>query len=58
MALKWYELRSADGRTIEIKGRFEAEAKREAAERWDCACEDVVCTGHKPFNTRLTQIQQ
>ena len=50
--LRWYDFKNKNGATITIKGRFEAEAKQEAAERWNCDAEDLICTGHTPYNSR------
>lgn len=50
--LRWYDFRGPEG-TITVKGTSEAEAREEAAERWKCGEDEVVCTGHKPFNTYL-----
>ena len=47
--LRWYELKGPNGETISVKGRWEAEAKQEAAERWKCDASEIVCTGHKPY---------
>ena len=44
MGLKWYELRSRYGSII-IKARYEWEAVREAARRWNCRDEEIVCVG-------------
>lgn len=46
--LRYYDLRSKHG-TITIKARSEAEAKAEAAERWNCSADEIVCTGYKPY---------
>ena len=48
MALKWYDLRSPYG-TIMIKATNEEQAKEEAAERWNCSEEEIVCVGHTPY---------
>lgn len=45
---RFYDLRSKHG-TITIKADSEAEAKEEAAERWSCAEDEIVCTGHMPY---------
>lgn len=54
-AIRWYELCSKKGSTISIAANNEAKAKEEAADRWGCGVDEVVCTGHKPFNTFLAQ---
>ena len=48
MALKWYDLKSRHG-TITIKANSEAEAKEEAADRWNCSEDEILCTGHSPY---------
>lgn len=47
--LRWYDFRGPQGQTISIKGKSEAEAREEAAERWACDEEKIVCTGHTPY---------
>lgn len=47
-ALRWYDLRSPYG-TLMIKANNEEAAKEEAAERWNCSEEEIVCTGHQPY---------
>jgi hypothetical protein len=51
MALRWYDLRSPHG-TITVKASSEAAAREEAAERWSCGTDEVICTGHTPFGSR------
>ena len=46
--LRWFDLRSKHG-TITIKANNEAQAKEEAADRWKCSEDEIVCTGHKPY---------
>lgn len=53
-AKRWYDIKSLHG-TISIAANNEAKAKEEAADRWGCGVDEVVCTGHKPFNTFLAQ---
>lgn len=48
-ALRWYDFRSRCG-TISIKAESEEEAKEEAAERWNVSEDEIVCTGHQPYN--------
>lgn len=50
--LRWYDFQNKNGATITVKGRFETEARTEAAERWNCEVEDLICTGHTPYNSR------
>ncbi len=47
-ALKWYDLKSPHG-TITIKADNEEAAKEEAAERWKCDEDEIICTGHQPY---------
>jgi hypothetical protein len=46
--LRWYDFRGPCG-TITIKATSEATAREEAAERWNCGENEIVCTGHTPF---------
>lgn len=46
--LKWYDLASKHG-TISIKAENQEQAKEEAAERWGCSEDEIVCTGHTPY---------
>lgn len=46
--LRWYDLKSRHG-CILIKASSEEAAKEEAAERWNCSAEEIVCTGHQPY---------
>ena len=48
MYLRWYELKSKHG-TITIKASSEEEAIEEAAERWNCSEDEILCTGHSPY---------
>lgn len=47
--LRWYDFRSKHG-TITIKAENEETAKEEAAERWKCSEDEIVCTGHSPYH--------
>lgn len=49
MALKWYDFRSKEHGSITVKGESEDEAREEAAERWNCSEDEIVCTGHVPY---------
>lgn len=49
MRLNWYDLKAAGYGTITIKAMTEEEAKEEAAERWKCSEDEIICTGHKPY---------
>lgn len=46
--LRWYDLWSPYG-TMMVKANNEEAAKEEAAERWDCSEDEIVCTGHSPY---------
>ena len=48
MALRWYDLRGPGG-SITIKERSEQAAKAEAADRWGCGSDEIVCVGHEAF---------
>ena len=48
MSLRWYDLKSKHG-TITIKASSEEAAKEEAAERWNCSEDEILCTGHSPY---------
>lgn len=48
MVLRWYDMKSKHG-TITIKAKSEEQAKEEAAERWNCAEEEIVCTSNTPY---------
>ncbi|MBR3240698.1 MAG: hypothetical protein IKO68_10970 [Oscillospiraceae bacterium] len=52
MALRWYDLRGPGG-TITIKERSETAAKAEAAERWACGSDEIICVGHDAFGRQL-----
>ena len=47
--LRWYYFRSKSGSTIASKGRSEAEAKEDAADRLNCGEDELVCTEHEPY---------
>jgi hypothetical protein len=47
--LNWYDLASRQG-TISIKASSETQAKEEAAERWGCSEDEIVCTGSTPYH--------
>ena len=51
MALRWFDLRSAYG-SITVKARSENDAKKEAAERWECGTDEIICIGHAPFGSQ------
>lgn len=51
MALRWFDLRSAYG-SITVKARSENDAKKEAAERWGCGTDEIICIGHAPFGSQ------
>lgn len=53
-AKRWFELSSQHG-TIAIAANNERAAKEEAADRWRCGEDEIICTGHKPFNTYLAK---
>ena len=50
-ALQWYELRSSHG-TITIKARYQWEAIQEAAERWNCSEEEIICVAWGPYHPK------
>lgn len=54
MALRWYDLRSKYG-SITIKERSETAAKAEAADRWGCGSEEIVCVAHTPFGRQAVE---
>ena len=47
--MKWYYMKGPGG-TIACKGNYAAEAKHEAAERWDCDSEEILVTTEEPYN--------
>lgn len=49
-ALKWYDFKSSRG-TITIKAENEEAAREEASERWNISEDEIVCTGHQPYNS-------
>ena len=49
MALRWYEFKSEKHGSITTKGRSEAEAREEAAERKRCDEEDLICVAILPY---------
>lgn len=48
--LKWYSFRAKGYGSIMIKGVDEETAREEAAERWNCSEDEIVCIGHEPYN--------
>ena len=49
--LRWYDwTNTKTGATIITKGRWEAEARLEAADRMNCDDKDLICTAHWPVN--------
>ena len=52
MAIRWYEFYSAGHGTITTKGRNEAEAREEAAERKGCGEDELVCVTITPYYQR------
>ena len=55
MALRWYDLRSKYG-SITIKERSETAAKAEAADRWGCGSDEIVCVAHEAFGRRTVEL--
>lgn len=51
--LKWWHFRGPSG-TVAEKSRYEALARRAAADRLNCTENELVCTGWEP----VTQIYQ
>ena len=49
MALRWYEFISEKHGSITCKGRSEAEAREEAADRKRCGEDELVCVGNTPY---------
>lgn len=50
MALRWYEFISENHGSITTKGRSEAEAREEAADRKCCREDDLVCVTITPYH--------
>lgn len=46
--MKWYFMQGPGG-TIACKGRFPAEARMEAAERWGCEVEAITVTREEEY---------
>ena len=49
MALRWYEFVSDKHGSITTKGRSEAEAREEAADRKRCGEDELVCVAIMPY---------
>ena len=49
MALRWYEFITKNHGSITTKGRSEAEAREEAADRKGCGEDELVCVAIMPY---------
>ena len=52
--LRWFHFLAPCGSTITCKGRWEGQARMEAAERLNCEAADLTCTGWEPYYKRYT----